>query len=486
MRLVALTALAAAVGALALTPSEAVACGGCFVAPSSPTVVSGHRMVMSVSTTQSTLWDQIQYAGEPEEFAWVLPVKPGARIEAGSAAFFEVLEATTRTEVQPPPVQCVNNGGGLEAGCSSADFAGAEAGDGDGTNGAPPPAVEVVHQGTVGPYETVTLSTEQPGALNEWLDSHGYAVDDSTQPIIDQYVAEGFDFIALRLLPGKGVKEMTPVRVVADGGNLSLPLRMVAAGTGAETPIVLYVIGEGRYTVANFSEVAVESALVSWDFRTSSSNYEQLRLAALAKNDGRSFLTSFAARGHLTGESYDEFGGRLSTGQFADLYAQQAFANGETTELCRIDAPSGGGVVRNPCPPGEPWDSPACMVDPAEGGIDARLLGCEGLDDLAVALEGIHLSDAWVTRLEGVLPRAALATDLQLRAADRQTPVSSVVDATIAIAPEEACGGLAVPVTKDIRLPPVRPNWLGFYALALGAAGLAYALRRVTPRATRR
>jgi hypothetical protein len=74
---------------------DAHACGGCFAPAEPPTVVSGHRMVMSVSPSQSVLWDQIQYAGDPAEFAWVLPVKPGARVEASTAAFFEVLEAQT-------------------------------------------------------------------------------------------------------------------------------------------------------------------------------------------------------------------------------------------------------------------------------------------------------------------------------------------------------------------------------------------------------
>src|SRR5688500_13852624 len=72
-----LAALAAVVTAFAGS-EEAVACGGCFAPQDPPTVVSGHRMVMSVSPTHSVLWDQIQYASEPEEFAWVLPVKPGA------------------------------------------------------------------------------------------------------------------------------------------------------------------------------------------------------------------------------------------------------------------------------------------------------------------------------------------------------------------------------------------------------------------------
>ncbi|MBL9022130.1 MAG: DUF2330 domain-containing protein [Myxococcales bacterium] len=468
---VALGVLAASVPLLA--PSEASACGGCFVPPATPTVVSGHRMVMSVSPTQSTLWDQIQYAGEPEEFAWVLPVKPGARIETASSAFFEVLEATTVTKIQQPQVTCGNAGGGLGCGMEAqAD----SAGFGDGEEGGGDP-VEVVHQGTVGPYETVTLSTEEPGALNEWLASHGYAVDATTQPIIDAYVAEGFDFIALRLLPGKGVKEMSPVRVVSAGGGLSLPLRMVAAGTGAQTPIVLYVVGEGRYEVDNFPEARIETALLSWDFETSQSNYAELRKQALAREGGRGFLTTFAQSGLLTQTFQDQ---NFNPVSFLDLYAQQAFNNGETAELCSVDVGAAGSamaVVKNPCPPGEPWDSPACA--PSADAIDARLFGCEDMDDVATALEGLHPADVWVTRLEADLPREALAIDLLLRAAPTQIGVSSTLQANVALHVEEVCGGGVLPtIRRPDEPPPPKSPWTGFYVLSLGAAALAYAARR--------
>jgi hypothetical protein len=55
------------------------------------------------------------------------------------------------------------------------------------------------------------------------------------------------------------------------------------------------------------------------------------------------------------------------------------------------------------------------------------------------------------------------------------------VQARIAIEPERACGGLALP-QRDGQEPPPKP-WVGFYALALAAAGLAYAARRIGARA---
>lgn len=53
---------------------DASACGGCFVQQSENTQVTGHRMVLSLSKTESTLWDQFSYSGNPKDFAWVLPI----------------------------------------------------------------------------------------------------------------------------------------------------------------------------------------------------------------------------------------------------------------------------------------------------------------------------------------------------------------------------------------------------------------------------
>jgi hypothetical protein len=140
--------LAPALGLAAIAPlvapRDAAACGGCYHRESETesTVVTGHRMVLSVSTQQTVLWDQIQYQGDPTEFAWVLPVKPGARIELATDAWFETLDAATVVNVVSPPLDCAPAPGARD-GCASAnDSAAAEGGE------LPPgDAVTVVHQG---------------------------------------------------------------------------------------------------------------------------------------------------------------------------------------------------------------------------------------------------------------------------------------------------------------------------------------------------
>jgi hypothetical protein len=294
----------------------------------------------------------------------------------------------------------------------------------------------VVSQGTIGPYETVTLSTDDPSALQTWLTGHGYVIPDDIQPTIETYVQEGFDFLALRLAPGQGVAAMKPVRITMPGSSFTLPLRMVAAGTGANTALSLFMIGEGRYQTANFPAGQVASGDIVWDFLDDSSNYAELRLEAMAAEEGRSWITSYARRGALLepiednlvpnmppNVTYDVDGQSYQT--IAQAVVKQALANGETfDENCllalEIHADSVSEVVDN-------CDENGMCAPLATGQISADEFRCGQLDDLAVAFTGLHPRDVWLSRLEANLPREALDQDLILEAASGQLTVHNRV-----------------------------------------------------------
>lgn len=465
-------ALAAALAA-ATTAPDAHACGGCFVPPSESSVVTGHRMVFSISPVQSVLWDQIQYSGNPAEFAWVLPVKKGAWIEASTDAWFEVLEATTKMSVQAPSANCGGSGFGCMGSAASADLSGAEGGG----NGEP---VKVVHEGTVGPYDTVTLETTTQGVLVDWLKAHDFAVEDGIEPVIDAYVAEGFDFIALRLQPNAGIRQMKPVRIVSPGASATLPLRMVAAGSAADVSIILYVVGEGRWKTSNFPALSVPLDLLSWDFAAQTSNYAELRAATLTAAGGRGWLTTYAQPNtffdFVTLDNFD-------SARFSDLYVKQGIDNHEIDTPCQLpDLSNEGTPVIDPCPPNVPWDDPTCVGVPS--GVDARNLVCGALDDLAVALTGMHPRDVWVTRLEASIPRKALDADLVLEAASPQEIVRPFQVARLAENPDSACPSATIPLPgqkgSSSRSDSAALVVLGSAAL-LGALAALRRRRRVAP-----
>src|SRR5262245_31756028 len=78
------------------------ACGGCFSQPETPTVVTDHRMVLSISRAQTTLYDQIRYQGDPKAFAWVLPISGVATVGLSSNVLFQALDQRTQTVIVPP------------------------------------------------------------------------------------------------------------------------------------------------------------------------------------------------------------------------------------------------------------------------------------------------------------------------------------------------------------------------------------------------
>jgi hypothetical protein len=278
----------ATVGALAFE-ADARACGGCFAPEAEGSVVTDHRMVLSISPQQTTLYDQIRYRGNPSSFAWVLPISGSAKIGLSADIVFAALERQTATELIAPPLQrqcpqqpvCPSRNHGSDAGTSSDGAA-----YGNGSDPASPP-VDVTKQETVGPYETVQLHSTDGTALTTWLVDHGYAVPEDVKPIISAYVDAKYDFLALKLVPGQGVQAMRPVRVTTAGASPVLPLRMVTAGTGATVGLTLWVVGEGRYEPQNFPFFKVETADLVWDWNAYSSNYKSLRADAASKLGGR-------------------------------------------------------------------------------------------------------------------------------------------------------------------------------------------------------
>jgi hypothetical protein len=417
---------------LTLLPARALACGGCFgpITSSTPTVVTGHRMAFAISETQTVLWDQFEYQGEAEDFSWVLPVRPGAFLELAADAWLSSLDTFTTTTVVSPTLNCAqpDTSSGCACGGMSADDSDSASGARSNVGG---PNVTVVRHETVGPYETVVVRSDDPNAMTAWLTDNGYSIPDEIQPVIDAYVSEGNDFLALKLQAGYGVQQMEPVRVITPGGDYLLPLRMVAAGIGSLVDIKLFVIAEQRYGLPDLAEVSVLPKDVIYDFASNDSNYLALRSEALAQNRGKSYLVPYARRQafrlpnqHPTlGEvAYQTSNGISSAVTLASLYFQQAAVD------------DGLGVA--PCvTPLEQLDSSAMVVESCPAGgcsadqIPAANFACQEHSDLATALTGMIPANVWVTRIEMNPPSTALDADCVAEPSVAQAEVSPYVDA---------------------------------------------------------
>ncbi|MFO0714953.1 MAG: DUF2330 domain-containing protein [Sandaracinus sp.] len=279
--------------AVCVDASPAAACGGCFHPPEgNPTEVNAHRMVLTVSPEGTTLWDQIVYTGDPEEFAWVLPIAGTAQVELADNGFFEALSSETLITMRapaPPRLTCDDPCGGF----GPFGF-GASAGAPRREDSGMP--VTVYHQGVVGPYETATIGSEDPAALVAWLHDNGYAVDDSIMPVIDHYVAQHMSFAVLRLRPGADIDRMQPVRVTTPGLSTTLPLRMVRAGVSIDLDLELFVFAESRMEASSFGNAEVDRAAITYDWNARTFDYDARFEDALFAGDGvgTNWVTEYA------------------------------------------------------------------------------------------------------------------------------------------------------------------------------------------------
>ncbi len=301
-------------------PRIADACGGCIShrdAPSpppmpgvpppppvrrseTPQVVTDHRMVLSLSTVQTTLWDQIRYAGDPADFVWVLPVANArdVQIGVGNNNFIDALDRLSTPQFTALVPQC---GGLRTTSGSGGSFGGSGFGCGGSTAPAPDrPTIEYMQEfvdggavpasesAAVGPFSALTVgpyaisivdASPDPGAILTWLDANGYHPPATTRGILERYMEQRFDYIVVRLRPDVGTQIMQPIRVTMRGYQPVLPLRMVAAGVSDTVTLTLMVMAASDMVPSNFRSYRLDASALTWDATARRSNYRELFLS---------------------------------------------------------------------------------------------------------------------------------------------------------------------------------------------------------------
>jgi hypothetical protein len=379
---------------------DASACGGCFHPPTQTVSdITDERMLLAVSTLQSTLYDQLRYSGSPSDFAWVLPIHGTVDVGLSADVLFDSIDVLTETQINPPLPNCPSPNCFTEGASGSSSVATAPA-------GAAEPAVTVLVQENVGPYATVQLHATDSSALDNWLAQNGYNVPADVAPVIAEYVAEGFDFLAMKLLPNQGVQAMRPVRVTTPGASLSLPLRMAAVGTGPSIGITIWVVADGRYEPQNFPFFHIDDSALVWDFAMNESNYTTLRV----QNEANLMGKGWEIESSITLNEQTIANVILSGGQYY-----------------------GGGGFGGPVPaPSDPSLDYLPVGDP-DAGTDAGVN--ETAEEVRTAdvnalFAGITGPNVRVTRIRTDILHAAMTADFVLQASADQSELSNVRNVT--------------------------------------------------------
>ncbi len=426
------------------------ACGGCFNPPRTVQTVNSHRMVLALSTRQTTLWDQFSYAGDPSNFSWILPIRysPDVRIELADNRFMQMLDDLSAPVVfipqAPPPRFC--------RGCNRLG------GDASSADAASDSGVVVHREEVVGPYAIAIVGSADPMALRTWLADNGFAVPPSVIPVIDHYVALRSDFVALRLRSGAGISRMSPIRVTTPGYQPTLPLRMIAAGVADRVGLQLLVLADSRIAAQNFPNGEILETDLVYDFNAPTDPVTDF-LAAFRRinvaNANRVWLTESSVRWIATAlvsqadalARFDPIG--RDAGFCADPPTADSGADSGETLDGDMDAMSADSASATDA-------GPRCREP------DLR-------EDLRVALDGLN-ANPYLTRLRADLPIGQLDRDLVLQAgpvAERRTQYNYGVvrnrppDPGPCPPPPVDCG---VPVW-----PP--PSWLDGGATGADASG---------------
>lgn len=454
---------AMAASALVLAPSRAEACGGCFAPPGAVQTVTDHRMVLSVSPTHTTLWDQFAYTGNPAEFSWILPVRngPDVRVELADNRFMQVLDNITVPTLYAPQRPTRYCSSGLERDFNAgAPTAAADSGASSG--------VTVHREEVVGPYAIAIVGGTDAMAIRTWMRDNGFTIPPVIEPVIDHYVSLRQDFVALKLRAGAASmprQQMTPVRVTVSGYAPTLPLRMVAAGISDKVGLSLLVIANTRFQASNYPNGEVRDNDLVWDWNASpaqipADDYRTAQRAVLAASGGRAWVTESA------------------TQQFASNLMGLA-------QRARFAIQSAPPV----CPPGTSDAGVEADGGASDGGPSMRCVEPTPEEDMRIALQGMSAQELMVTRLRAELSGNLLDRDLQLEPASVPSVRAreyryGVVRNEPPPPPPCANPSPARPVVAPIRCTTI-PAGPGAFGLA-GFAAVATAIASVARRARRK
>ncbi len=287
----------------ALMTSPAHACGGFFCNNVEPVVQSGERILFHVGEGQVTTYIEVQYEGQPESFAWVIPVPKGVNVDTdigvSPPGLFDQLEGLTAPRFEVPQPSTADTGSSADvsssrymgsSGCGMGNRSSVYYHDGywdtaawieDMTSG-----VEVLGEAVVGPYDIELIATENSDNLLFWLQVNGYQIPFSAVDIIEQYVAADLDFVGVKLAPDvpEGPVDTLEITFAADGPTVPLLLTSVAAVENME--VTAYVLSDERYAPANYTDLQFDYDQVLWNDPEALSTDYDVRLASAANAAG--------------------------------------------------------------------------------------------------------------------------------------------------------------------------------------------------------
>jgi hypothetical protein len=178
---------------------------------------------------------QIDYEGDAEDFAWVIPVPGYPKLfSVKDEIFYELYQLT---KITPPS----------NFGCGSGYLPGSEGEDG---------GVHIWEENQVGIYQTATLSATDPNSLVGWLNDNGYAFPPNGQEILDYYVQKNWFFVAMKIQAKEIVNNseyysgvIQPIGIMFFSDEIVYPLKISSLSVPpGGTEVLVYAFSDERVT----------------------------------------------------------------------------------------------------------------------------------------------------------------------------------------------------------------------------------------------
>jgi hypothetical protein len=376
---------------VSLLPAEAQACGGTFCDGGGPQVMpvdqTGESIVFwidhSGSEPHTEAHIQIQYEGDAENFAWIIPVTAVPEVMVGSQALFDnMLQATVPTfTINTTSIGDCNSfgigcGGFADSALGGLENASSFAGDsgGGGESGGP----DILDRGFAGAFEYVTLTGDNVQEIIDWLDANGYAQDPDAPPILEEYLQDNFVFVAVKLKSGADVSEIHPLAIRYAGIEPCIPIKLTRIAAVDDMKIRALFLGSDRVAPTNWQHVEVNHTRYDW-VNGPSVNYDSIVSLAIDEAGGRAFVTEYAGTDDVISTS-GVFDANWNAAAFeaiepvavVDELANQglltcdglqcSFSHPQVQALLEIYLPAPDGIT-----PGEFWSCLSCyegLIDP--------------------------------------------------------------------------------------------------------------------------
>ena len=231
---------------LVLLPTDGYAPCVMFTPPDQELNGTGQRAFIAYNpqTRQVNLVPSINISGEATEFAVVIPTPSIPKLDTVDRRIFRELNDLTM------PVTRWRGGGG-SSGCNV--FTTEDSGDGVFVDSAgEEDGVTVISEQEVGAFDTVILTADNPMALTDWLDEHGYRHSINDNVILQGYIDQKWVFTAMRLrveFTGGGRRSarffdqpIDPILLTYMAERLIYPLRLTSISAREGTDVTVYIL----------------------------------------------------------------------------------------------------------------------------------------------------------------------------------------------------------------------------------------------------